>query len=92
MHSSDPRHPYAELTNLLRFSTEPVPFDKVDDYWVANGRAALASPDGRWEVAVYGTNLFDEEYISYINNISFFALSIFGELRTFGAPVAYRFE
>jgi hypothetical protein len=30
VHSSDPRHPYAELTNLLRFSTEPVPFDKVD--------------------------------------------------------------
>ena len=75
---------YLEATNQ--------PFDKVDDYWVANGRAALASPDGRWEVTVYGTNLFDEEYITYINNISFFALAIFGEQRTFGATVAYRFE
>jgi outer membrane receptor protein involved in Fe transport len=75
---------YLEATNQ--------PFDQVDDYWVANGRAAVASPDGRWEVAVYGTNLFDEEYITYINNISFFALAIFGEQRTFGATVAYRFE
>jgi iron complex outermembrane receptor protein len=75
---------YLEATNQT--------FDKVDDYWVANGRAALASPDGRWEIAVYGTNLFDEEYITYINNIAFFALAIFGEQRTFGATVAYRFE
>jgi outer membrane receptor protein involved in Fe transport len=75
---------YLEATNQ--------PFDEVADYWVANGRVALASPDGRWEVAVYGTNLFDEEYITYINNISFFALEIWGEPRTFGATLAYRFE
>ena len=68
------------------------PFDKVDDYWVANARAALVSPDGRWEVTVYGTNLFDEEYITYINNISFFALQILGEKRTVGATLAYHFR
>jgi iron complex outermembrane receptor protein len=68
------------------------PFDKVDDYWVANARAALASPDGRWEVTVYGTNIFDEEYITYINNISFFALEILGEKRTVGATLAYHFR
>ena len=44
-------------------------FDRSDDYWVANMRVALASQDDKWEVAVYGTNLFDTEYLTYINNI-----------------------
>ena len=55
-------------------------------------RVALASQDDRWEVAVYGTNLFDEEYLTYINNIGFFKLDIFGEAQTFGASVRYRFQ
>ena len=75
---------YLEATNQR--------FDRVDDYWVANARVALASPDGRWQVAVYGTNLFDEEYITYINNIAFFALEIFGEKRTVGGTLSYRFR
>lgn len=65
-------------------------FDKSDDYWVANMRVALASD--KWEVAVYGTNLFDEDYLTYINNIGFFKLDIFGERQTFGASVRYRFQ
>ncbi|MBI2969974.1 MAG: TonB-dependent receptor, partial [Gammaproteobacteria bacterium] len=67
-------------------------FDRADAYWLVNMRAAVTSQDGRWEVALYGTNLFDEEYLSYINNIAFFKLDIFGEPRTFGATVAYRFR
>ena len=65
-------------------------FDKSDDYWVANMRVALATE--KWEVAVYGTNLFDEDYLTYINNIGFFKLDIFGERQTFGASVRYRFQ
>ena len=65
-------------------------FDKSDNYWVANMRVALASD--KWEVAVYGTNLFDEDYLTYINNIGFFKLDIFGERQTFGASVRYRFQ
>ena len=67
-------------------------FDKSEDYWVANMRVALASQDEKWEVAVYGTNLFDTEYLTYINNIGFFKLDIFGERQTFGASVRYRFQ
>jgi iron complex outermembrane receptor protein len=55
-------------------------------------RAAIASQDGKWEVAVWGKNLFDEEYLTYINNIGFFKLDIFGEQRTFGANIRYNFE
>ncbi len=65
-------------------------FDKSDDYWVANMRVALATD--KWEVALYGTNIFDEEYLTYINNIGFFKLDIFGERQTFGASVRYRFQ
>ena len=75
---------YLEATNQV--------FDKADAYWVVNGRAAVTSPDGHWEVAVYGTNLFNEQYLTYINNISFFALEILGEKRTVGANLRYRFR
>ena len=65
-------------------------FDKSDDYWLANMRVALAT--GNWEVAVYGTNLFDEEFLTYINNISFIKLDVFGERQTFGVSVRYHYH
>ena len=68
------------------------PFDAADAYWVVNMRVALTSRDGRWEVAVYGTNLLDEAYLTFINNIQFFKLDIFGEPRTFGTTMSYRFD
>ena len=73
---------YLEATNQ--------PFDKSGDYWVANMRVALASD--KWEVAVYGANLFDEDYVTYINNVSFFRIDVYGERQTFGASVRYRFQ
>ena len=75
---------FLEATNQL--------FEKADDYWVVNMRAALASRDGQWEVAVYGTNLFNEDYLTYVNNIPIFKLDIFGEKRTFGATIRYRYN
>ena len=75
---------FLEATNQL--------FEKADAYWVVNMRAAVASQDGKWEVAVWGKNLFDEEYLTYVNNIGFFKLDIFGEQRTFGANIRYNFE
>lgn len=75
---------FLEATNQL--------FEKADAYWVVNMRAAVASQDGKWEVAVWGKNLFDEEYLTYVNNIGFFKLDIFGEQRTFGANIRYSFQ
>ncbi len=75
---------FLEATNQL--------FEKADAYWVVNMRAALASQDGKWELAVWGKNLFDEEYLTYVNNIGFFKLDIFGEQRTFGANIRYNFQ
>ncbi len=75
---------FLEATNQL--------FEKADSYWVVNMRAAIASQDGKWELAVWGKNLFDEEYLTYVNNIGFFKLDIFGEQRTFGANLRYNFQ
>ncbi len=68
------------------------PFDSVGSYWLANMRAAVTSADKKWEVAIYGTNLFDEEYVTYINNIGFFRIDIYGQTQTFGATVRYQFQ
>ena len=67
-------------------------FDIGEDYWLVNARAAVSSPDGRWEFSVWGKNIFDEEYLIYINNIAFFKLDIFGEPATFGGTVSYRYQ
>lgn len=67
-------------------------FEIQKDYWVANARIAVASQDGSWELAFFGNNLFDEEYITYVNNIAFFKLDIYGETQTFGASLRYRYE
>ena len=75
---------YLEATNQ--------PFDKADAYWVANARAAIGSADGRWQFTVYGTNIFDEKYLTYINNIAFFTVGIYGEQRTLGATFSYNFR
>jgi iron complex outermembrane receptor protein len=75
---------YLEATNQV--------FDKSDDYWLGNVRAGVSSSDDRWDLSVYCTNVTDEEYITYINNIAFFALEIYGEPRTVGGTLSYRFR
>jgi len=67
-------------------------FDKADSYWKVDMRGAVISQDGRWELAVYGRNVFDEEYISYMNNVSFFKLDIYGQPASYGASLRYRFQ
>ncbi len=67
-------------------------FDRASDYWVVNARVAIASSDGRQELALIGTNLTDEAYLTYINNIAFFKLDIYGERRTLGLIYSARFD
>ena len=67
------------------------PFDFADDYWIFNTRIAIGSNDNRWEAFVFARNLFDEEYLTYINNISFFKLNVYGEPRTLGVGARFQF-
>ena len=68
------------------------PLLSEDSYWLYNGRIAWTSLDDRWEVAVWGRNLGDEEYMSYAFDLSFFGFheQMLGTPRMFGAEVTYR--
>lgn len=68
------------------------PFDRADAYYLVNARIALVGPDERWEAALWGENILDETYLTYINNISFFKLNVFGEPASYGLSLGYRFE
>lgn len=69
------------------------PASQVDGYWLVNARLALGAEDGSWEVALWGKNLGDEEYATYINDVSSFGfvLNIYGQPRTYGVSVDYNF-
>ena len=70
-----------------------------DSYWKVNARLALSSADGKWEVALLGRNLTDEDVVTYSNPIplsqsSFGVLSHFGSVeqqRNFALQASYRF-
>ncbi|MCE9522431.1 MAG: TonB-dependent receptor [Alphaproteobacteria bacterium] len=51
-------------------------------YWVIDARAAYTIDDGKWQVAVFGRNLTDEEYV----NMAFDLRSSFGLLQEVVAP------
>jgi iron complex outermembrane receptor protein len=64
-----------------------------DGLWLTNGRITYVSPDTHWELAVFGKNLTDEDYVDYGVNLT----SIFGLLelnvgapRTVGVELTYR--
>lgn len=64
-----------------------------DSYWLWNGRVSWTSADNGWEVAAWGRNLGDEEYLTYAFDLSFFGFheQMLGTPRTYGLEVAYRF-
>lgn len=66
-------------------------FDFAPSYWVQNARLAIGAPDGSWEVAVWGKNIWNENYLTYINNVSFFRIEIFGEPSSYGLSASFKF-
>ncbi len=63
-----------------------------DDYWLWNARVSWTSNNDQWEVAAYGRNLGDEEYMVYAFDLSFFGFNeeMLGTPRSFGLEVTYR--
>ncbi|MEQ8858892.1 MAG: TonB-dependent receptor [Pseudomonadales bacterium] len=63
------------------------------DYWLWNARISWTSPDEKWDVAAYGRNLGDEEYMVYSFDLSFFGFNeeMIGTPRAFGLEATYRF-
>lgn len=65
-----------------------------DGFWLLDARISYTSADGRWEVAAYGKNLTDENYLNFAVNLT----SVFGLIeQNVGAPatggieVSYRY-
>ncbi len=69
------------------------PLLSEDSYWIWNARVAWKSVDDHWEVAAYGRNLGDEEYMVYAFDLSFFGFNeeMIGTPRTYGLEASYRF-
>ncbi len=78
---------FREATNF------PVNF--TDDYTVVNARASLLQTAGNWEVALWATNLFDEDYFqeAFSSADILGSLAKFpGEPRIWGLSVSYSME
>lgn len=69
------------------------PLIATDAYWVWNGRASLFSGSD-WEVAIWGKNLADEQYVTQgVNNLSLgIGFRVYGAPRTFGVSFTKRFQ
>ena len=66
-----------------------------DAYTLVGARAGFLSQDERWEISVWGKNLSDEQYLTFMLDLSpDFGLyqGIAGAPRTYGASLSYRFE
>lgn len=75
---------YTDISNL--------PIGEVDGYTLVNSRIALVDGDERWEISLWGKNILDKEYTTYINNLpsTFRVLTVAGYPRTYGVQFEYR--
>lgn len=69
------------------------PLLSEDDYWIWNARVTWRSANDNWEVAAFGRNLGDEEYMVYAFDLSFFGFNeeMIGTPRFFGIEATYRY-
>lgn len=66
----------------------------IDSYTVVNARLTYRSADDAWQVALFGTNLGDEDFlVDYTEQTSAFGFTsaIRNEPRMYGAEITYRF-
>jgi len=76
------------------FTVLCAPVEEEQSYTVANARVGYAAPDGRWEVAAFVNNLFEEEYRVYAFDSSLFSgvvAGVYAKPRTWGVTASFRF-
>jgi len=63
-----------------------------DSYWLFNARIALARDEDGMELAVWGKNLADEQYVSQATDDGIgVGYRVFGAPRTFGVTLTQNF-
>lgn len=64
-----------------------------ESYWLLNSRLTYTSSDEHWQVALYGTNLTDEEYLTngLHEDLVGAIEGYYGRPREWGVTVSYRF-
>ncbi|MBM4218094.1 MAG: TonB-dependent receptor [Gammaproteobacteria bacterium] len=81
-------------TDGFCFTVLCAPVEEEESYTVANARIGYAAADGRWEVAAFVNNLFEEEYRVYAFDSSLFAgvvAGVYAKPRTYGLTASWRF-
>ena len=81
-------------TDDFCFTALCAPVEEEASYTVANARIAYGAGDGRWEVAAFVNNLFEEEYRVYAFDSSLFAgvvAGVYAKPRTYGVTASFRF-
>ena len=64
-------------------------------YGLLNGRAAIGPRGGAWEIALWGKNLLNKEYVSFVADLSGtagFYETYYGAPRQFGVQVNVRYD
>ena len=85
----------ANLQDDRFFTVDNDPLLEQDSYWLVGARATYFSPDGNWDLSLWGKNLADEEY--FVGGFNFrglvgqiYPLTV-GERLTWGVTANYRF-
>lgn len=75
------------------FTVENQPGNRQDAYGLVNARVAYRFRDDQMEVAVFGKNLLDEDYLGAGFALTLFGGNVFqpGRPRMFGAELSYEF-
>jgi iron complex outermembrane receptor protein len=83
-----------QFTDDFCFTVLCAPVEKEKGYTLLNARIGYGASDGRWEVALWGDNLTDEEYRVYAFDSSLFAgvvAGVYGKPQTYGVSATFRF-
>lgn len=68
------------------------PVEHLDEYSLVNANLSYAPDDSNWSVALWATNLFDEEYVTSALSVPpLFSFASFGAPRQYGVEVRFDF-
>ncbi|WP_312084546.1 TonB-dependent receptor [Brevundimonas sp.] len=89
----------AVLSGAVDIQYESFIFDDIDNNalnvrpakTLVDARLVFISPDGHWEASLWGKNLGDEVYITHQYILTGGQFAFYGEPRTFGATVRWRY-